>query len=173
MDGLSIKCVIEIFLFVFHLKFNENWWSCSYLCELKLHQVSLNLNENKKVALMKNLTDGLSIMGRWIRPIPNPNGWEFSCEVEKMGVDMSWKLAVAGCHKTLPSQWTSSLLVVVVLAAADVAAVVVASMGREGVIKHAIMVEFTGNGSAIICQNSKTMLWQIIFILSLCFCSGK
>ena len=48
MDRPSFKCVIKKpFLFCF--EFNENWWSCSYLCLLK---VSLNLN--KKVFLMIN-----------------------------------------------------------------------------------------------------------------------
>ena len=33
----------------FLFEFNKNWQSCSYLCVLKLHQVSLNSNKNKKV----------------------------------------------------------------------------------------------------------------------------
>ena len=46
-DGLSIKCVIKK-LFCFSFQYNENWWSCSYLCVLTLHYVSLNLNEKQK-----------------------------------------------------------------------------------------------------------------------------
>ena len=64
---LSDKCAIKK-LFCFSLEFNENWWNCSYLYVLKLHQVSLNSNEKQKSFLMTHLTDSPSVKGRWIRP---------------------------------------------------------------------------------------------------------
>ena len=54
--------------FCFSFEFNENWWSSSYLCVLKLHQVSLNWNEIQKSFLMIHLKGGPSIKGRWIGP---------------------------------------------------------------------------------------------------------
>ena len=54
--------------FCFSFEFNENWWRCSYLCVLKLHQVSLNWDEKQKSFLMIHLTGGPSIKGRWIGP---------------------------------------------------------------------------------------------------------
>ena len=67
MDRLSVKCVVTK-LFCFSFEFHEYWWSCSHLCVIYLHQVSLNLNEKQKKFLMTHLTDVLSIMGRWIWP---------------------------------------------------------------------------------------------------------
>ena len=67
MNRPSIKCVMKN-LFCFLFEFNENWWSCRYLCVLKLQQVSLNLNEKQKRFFNDNLTNGLSVKGRWIWP---------------------------------------------------------------------------------------------------------
>ena len=52
-----------------NFNFITDWWSCSYLCVLKLHQVSLILNEKQK-SLNNDayLMDSPSIIGRWIWP---------------------------------------------------------------------------------------------------------
>ena len=62
----TLKCAIKKH-FCFSFEFND-LWSFSYLFVLKIHQVSLNLNEKQKKFLMTHLTDVLSIMGRWIWP---------------------------------------------------------------------------------------------------------
>ena len=61
-DRPSVVCVIKK-LSCISFEFNENWCSCSYLCVLKLHQVSLNSNEKQKSFLMTHLKDGLSLKG--------------------------------------------------------------------------------------------------------------
>ena len=55
--GLGQIHLFYLKLFCFSFLFNENWWSCSYLCVPKLHQVSLNLKEKRK-KLMTHLTAG-------------------------------------------------------------------------------------------------------------------
>ena len=68
-DVLSVKCVSKK-LFCFSFEFNENWWNCSYLCILKLHQVSMNSNGKGKSLLITHLMDSFpSIKGRWIWPL--------------------------------------------------------------------------------------------------------
>ena len=45
---LWMDCLLNVSLkklFCFSFEFSENWQSCSYICVLKLHQVSLYLNE--------------------------------------------------------------------------------------------------------------------------------
>ena len=49
----------------FLFEFNKNWRSCRYLCVVKLHEVSLTLNEKQKsFFLITHLTNGLSVKGR-------------------------------------------------------------------------------------------------------------
>ena len=67
-DGCPLNVSLKNF-FVYHLNSMKiGKVVSSYLCVLKLHQVSLNLNENQKRYFITHLMDGLSIKGRWIRP---------------------------------------------------------------------------------------------------------
>ena len=56
--------------YCFLFEFNEDWWSCSYLCVLKLHQVLLNSNGKQKGFFNDTfLMNGPSIKGMWICPL--------------------------------------------------------------------------------------------------------
>ena len=64
----KFTCLLNVSLkklFCFSFEFNENWQSCSYICVLKLHQVSLNSDEKQKSFLMAHLTDVMSNKGSY------------------------------------------------------------------------------------------------------------
>ena len=101
MDRPTVKCVIRK-PFCFSFEFNENWWSCSYLCVLKLHQVSLNSNETQKSFLMTHLMVESSVKGRWIWPLFSELFWINTKQKEKKKTTMAEHFAL---RNNFESEW--------------------------------------------------------------------